>query len=51
MPRAKERELQGKVYREYRKKGYGKKRSAYIARAVTYGPHTRRPKKRSRFLL
>lgn len=41
----KEKATQRKVYSEYRRKGFGKDRSAYIARAVTYGPR-KRPKKR-----
>jgi hypothetical protein len=46
MPSSKEKALQEQVFREYRKKGYGKERAAHIARAVTYGP--RKPKKRRR---
>lgn len=44
MPTSKEKETQARIYREYRKKGYGKERSAHIARAVVYGP--RKPKKK-----
>jgi hypothetical protein len=49
MPLAKEKQQQARVYREYRKKGYGKERAAYIARAVTYGPRKakKKPAKRS----
>lgn len=42
MPRSKEAALQRRIYMEYRKKGYGKKRSSYIARAVAYGPRKRK---------
>jgi hypothetical protein len=41
---SKEKAFQKKVYEDYRKKGYGKERSAHIARAVVYGP--RKPKKK-----
>ena len=44
-PVAKEKATQAKVYREYRKKGFGKERSAFIARAVAYGPR-KGPRKR-----
>ncbi len=37
MPTAKERQLEEKIFQEYRKKKYGKKRAEYIARAVVYG--------------
>jgi hypothetical protein len=48
MPTKKEKELQDKVFREYRRKGYGKERSAHIARAVVYGPRKARRKPRKR---
>lgn len=42
MTTERERALQWKVYQEYRRKGYGKKRASHIARAVAYGPQKRR---------
>lgn len=37
MPKEEEKRLEQKIYQEYRKKRYGKKRAEYIARSVVYG--------------
>lgn len=48
MPTEREKTVQARVYRDYRKKGYGKERSAYIARAVAYGPRKRKASRKRR---
>jgi hypothetical protein len=48
MTTEKQRREQARVYKQYRAKGFGKDRAAFIARAVVYGKPRRKPVKRHR---